>query len=166
MISRTEYEDAVMQYSNALYRYMFKLIGDKSEAENWVQEAYTILWEKRHKVTVPKIKSFLFTTAYRKMIDAYRRNKLQERFLDQDSLLISSDNQYDEKQLLEVAFARIKPKHKAVILLRDYEGYDYESIAEITELSLANVKVTLFRARKALKEVLSALLQERRIHNE
>jgi len=43
---------------------------------------------------------------------------------------------------------------KMLIMLKDYEGYRYEEIAEITGLSLVQVKVYLHRARKALKQVL------------
>lgn len=167
MISKAEYEQAVAQHSNALYRYMNKLIGNKEEAENWVQEAYTILWEKRNNVDPLKIKSFLFTTAYRKMIDAYRREKLSQQFQKESKSTFFEDNSsFDRKQLLEVAFAQIKAEQKAIIMLRDYEGYDYESIAEITSLSLSSVKVNLFRARKAMKEVLTNLMKERSLNYE
>jgi len=42
-------------------------------------------------------------------------------------------------------------------MLRDYEGYDYEEIASITELSLSQVKVYLFRARKKMQLAVNAL---------
>jgi RNA polymerase sigma-70 factor (ECF subfamily) len=167
MIGKAEYEEAVAQHSNALFRYMFKLIGNKEEAENWVQEAYTILWEKRTDVDPLKIKSFLFTTAYRKMIDAFRRNQWKEKHQHEFTGNSNTDqSNYAQKQLLEVAFAQVKPEQKALIMLRDYEGYDYESISQITSLSLASVKVNLFRARKALKVILTHLLEERSIQHE
>ena len=40
---------------------------------------------------------------------------------------------------------------KSVVLLRDYEGYSYAEIAEITDLSESQVKVYIFRARKTLQ---------------
>ena len=46
---------------------------------------------------------------------------------------------------------------KSVVLLRDYEGYNYAEIAEITGLSESQVKVYIFRARKALKEYIKRL---------
>jgi RNA polymerase sigma-70 factor (ECF subfamily) len=39
-------------------------------------------------------------------------------------------------------------------MLRDYAGYDYSEIGEITGLSLSQVKVYIFRARKILKDYL------------
>ena len=43
---------------------------------------------------------------------------------------------------------------RTVILLRDYEGYDYEEIGKITDLKESQVKVYIFRARKKLKQIL------------
>jgi RNA polymerase sigma-70 factor (ECF subfamily) len=44
-----------------------------------------------------------------------------------------------------------------VILLRDYEGYNYEEIAEVTELTLSQVKVYIFRGRQKLKEYIGSI---------
>jgi RNA polymerase sigma-70 factor (ECF subfamily) len=44
-----------------------------------------------------------------------------------------------------------------VLLLRDYEGYNYEQIGEITGLNESQVKVYIYRARIAMKEYLVSL---------
>jgi len=46
---------------------------------------------------------------------------------------------------------------RSVILLRDYEGYNYEEIAEVTELTLSQVKVYIFRGRQKLKEYIGSI---------
>lgn len=162
MITRSDFNKAVEIHSDGLYGYMLKLVKDKDEAKNWVQEAFTILWENRDKVEMARVKSFLFTTAYRKMIDGYRREKRGTEITAE--IARNEPNswsmQYDKKQLLDLAFAKISTKYKSLILLRDYEGYDYQSIADISGVSLSAVKVNLFRARKEMKEILSGLLSE------
>ena len=162
MITKSDFNKAVEIHSDRLYGYMLKLVKDKDEAKNWVQEAFTILWENKDKVEADRVKSFLFTTAYRKMIDGYRREKRGTEITTEiaRNQPTNWDTQYDKKQLLELAFTKISAKYKSLILLRDYEGYDYQSIAEISGVSLSAVKVNLFRARKEMKEVLSKLLIE------
>lgn len=166
MISKQKFNDAVKNYSDSLFGYMLKLTKDKDEAQNWVQEAYTVLWEKRNDVDPEKAKSFLFTTAYRKMIDAYRKKKVRENYAPFVNVeVFNQPKELELKQLLSIAFERIDEKKKAIILLRDYEGYDYQSIADIMQISLSNVKVNLFRARKEMKQILSALLKEKEVKN-
>jgi len=161
MLSRKEFNEAVQLHSDSLFRYMLKLVRDRDMADNWVQEAYTVLWEKRENIESSKVKSFLYTTAYRKMIDSYRR---EIRFADfasgatQETKTAQPD--YSKRQLLELAFSRVEAKYKSLILLRDYEGYDYSSIAEISGLSLSSVKVNIFRGRQKLKEILTQLMTE------
>ena len=52
---------------------------------------------------------------------------------------------------------RLPEIQKTVVLLRDYEGYNYSEIAEITDLSESQVKVYIFRARKTLQSYLKDL---------
>jgi len=162
MITQSDFNKAVEINSDRLYGYMLKLVKDKDEAKNWVQEAFTILWENRAKVDPANTKSFLFTTAYRKMVDNYRRQKIGAAITAEITRneLSAHSTQYDKKQLLDLAFSQIGDQYKALILLRDYEGYDYQSIAEISGVSLSAVKVNLFRARKAMKDALTELLTE------
>jgi RNA polymerase sigma factor (sigma-70 family) len=56
------------------------------------------------------------------------------------------------KEVLEKALSRLNDRQRSLVLLKDYEGYSYEEIAEITGLNIAQVKVTLHRARLILKE--------------
>jgi RNA polymerase sigma-70 factor (ECF subfamily) len=57
-------------------------------------------------------------------------------------------------EIIEKALQRISEIQKTVILLRDYEGYSYDEIGEITGLNAAQVKINIFRGRQALKEII------------
>jgi RNA polymerase sigma-70 factor (ECF subfamily) len=57
------------------------------------------------------------------------------------------------------AVAILPPVQKSVILLRDLEGYSYEEIGKILELSDSQVKVYLFRARNKIKKQLKGLVE-------
>lgn len=60
----------------------------------------------------------------------------------------------DLKKVLNRALSRLDEHARALVLLKDYEGYNYEEIAQITGLSGTQVKVYLHRARKTLKDYL------------
>ncbi len=63
----------------------------------------------------------------------------------------------DLKEILDEALHRLPDIQKSLILLRDYEGYSYEEIGKITDLSESQVKVYIFRGRIALKNYLVSI---------
>ena len=58
------------------------------------------------------------------------------------------------KALLEEALSRLSETQRSLVVLKDYEGYNYDEIGQITGLSQSQVKVYLHRARLQLKEYL------------
>ena len=62
----------------------------------------------------------------------------------------------DLKERLDWALQRIPEIQRSVILLRDYEGYNYEEIGEITGLNESQVKVYIYRARMALRKLIGS----------
>ncbi len=151
----SEYNDSVENYSDSLYRFVLKNIKDTDKAKDIVQDTYLKFWEKRDSVGVSKIKSYLFTTAYHTLIDVVRREKKQGSFDDVKEERYSIQSNYsDLQEILHHAVDRLPEDQKAVILLRDYEGYAYAEIAEITGMTESQVKVYIFRGRKFLKQYL------------
>ena len=66
--------------------------------------------------------------------------------------------QNEVRRLLDQALTRLDEKHRLVFLLRDVEGLSVKETAEALELSEANVKVRLLRARLQLREELTRVL--------
>ena len=148
-----DYNDCVKLYADGLYRFMLKSTRQVEDARDLVQSSFEKLWEHRAKVQVVKSKSYLFTIAYHKMIDQNRKNsRMEYRDHLPDQLQAVSGNSWNLKEVLEKALNRLNERQRSLVLLKDYEGYSYEEIAEITGLNAAQVKVTLHRARLQLKE--------------
>jgi RNA polymerase sigma-70 factor (ECF subfamily) len=61
------------------------------------------------------------------------------------------------KEVIEKSLAMLPPVQKSIVLLRDLEGYNYKEIGDMLELSEAQVKVYLFRARNKIKKQLNDL---------
>ena len=153
-----EFNNTVNQYSDNVYRFILKNIKNESKAQDVVQDSFEKLWINRKLVVYKKAKSYLFTTAYRTMIDYIRKDK--RITLTDDSRTFESvheDSYTGVQEVLHEAIEQLSEVQKSVVLLRDYEGYSYKEIAKITELTEAQVKVYIYRARVFLKTYLGKI---------
>ncbi len=149
----SEYNLCVDSFSDGVYRFMLHNIKDKDDAKDIVQDTFEKLWITHANVNFEKAKSYIFTTAYRTMVDKIRRSKKSEKMEDHHMDRLTTVRQYsDVKEVLNDALTRLPEIQKSVIMLRDYEGYSYQEIGEITSLSESQVKVYIYRARTFLKE--------------
>jgi len=154
-MTEEEYNKCVDLYADRLYRFVLKSVGEEEQAKDIVQDTFLKVWEKRSQVVFLTAKSYLFTAAYNTMIDSIRKNKqLVSVETVHASMLKVDQPSSDLSAILNYAADRLPEIQKSVLLLRDYEGYKYEEISAITGLSLEQVKVYLFRARKFLKNYL------------
>ena|SRR6218665_4013097 len=155
-MTTSEYNHCVRELADGLYRFACKSIGDCEEAKDMVQQAFTILWEKKEEVQADKGKSFLYTVTYRKCMDVHRARErltdtehMHENFLSQQP---TTSN--DLKKILQKALSLLDNQSRNLVMLKDYEGYSYEEIGKVTGLNTTQVKVYLHRARKTLKNYL------------
>ena len=145
-------------YADNLFRFVLKNLGEVSSAEDIVQDTFEKLWVKLEEVSALKVKSYLFTAAYHTMIDFIRKEKRYQQMSDSSSFEDVHTEQYsDLGEVLETAIGLLPPDQKAVVMLRDYEGYTYREISEITGLSESQVKVYIYRARVYLKNYLGSI---------
>jgi RNA polymerase sigma-70 factor (ECF subfamily) len=152
-----DYNKAVEDYSNGIYRFILKNIKDQEKARDVVQDTFEKCWIKHETVEAVKVKSYLFSTAYHTMIDMIRKEKRQADFNEVRYENLAHDNQYsDLNEILHKAIQLLPEAQRSVILLRDYEGYSYEEIAEITNLSESQVKVYIYRGRVFLKNYIGS----------
>lgn len=64
---------------------------------------------------------------------------------------------HDLKEVIEDCLAGLPEIQKSILMLRDYEGYDYKEIGEILDLNESQVKVYLFRARNKMQAIIKDL---------
>ena len=153
-----EFNNTVDLYADQLYRFILKSIKDEEKARDIVQDTYEKLWIKVSNVASTNAKSYMFTTAYHTMIDRIRRDKKQVEYTDVMEKSMGHSRQYsDLKEVLDEALEKLPEIQRSVVLLRDYEGYSYQEIGEITSLSESQVKVYIFRARGFLKNYIVAM---------
>ncbi len=153
-----EYNKSVEQYADNIYRFVLKNIKDSDKAKDIVQDTFEKVWKNHTDINFAKAKSYLFSTAYHTMIDSIRREKYKAEWDKADeNKFFSNDSYSDVNEVLHKALDLLPADQKNVILLRDYEGYTYQEIAEITGLSESQVKVYIFRGRQFLKNYIGKI---------
>lgn len=158
-MNRREYNTAVKEYSGRLYGFSLKYLQNTDDASDIVQDVFEKLWKNRKKVEPEKVKPWLFTCAHNAMIN-FIKKKSKMTYMDEIVSTETSDSasrSYEMKEIVDKCLAQLPPVQKSIILLRDLEGYNYKEIGEILELSEAQVKVYLFRARNKIKKQLKDL---------
>lgn len=156
-MTTSEYNICVDDHADGLYRFIVKNMRDEEEARDIVQDAFEKTWRNVERIEGKKVKSYLFTTAYHTMIDRIRKKKHLSDYTEVNEESLFHTEQYtDLKKVLTNALNLLPETQKAVILLRDYEGYSYEEIGTITGLKESQVKVYIYRARLFLKEYIGS----------
>jgi len=153
-------------YKDKMFRYAYNIVGSRFAAEDVVQEAMIKIWKKREQFDEIENKEAWCVTVTRNVaIDKVRARK-KKRASDIDEYHHISDRgpspdvQLEQKDALErvaVILDSLPPQQKEIVTLRDIEGYTYQEIADILEVSVDQVKVNLHRARKNLREKLAGL---------
>lgn len=153
-----DYNQCVDNHADGVYRFVLKQIKDKDVARDIVQDSFEKMWRKLDTIDASKSKTYLFTTAYHTLVDYTRKASKSAAFSEVDFNEHFHTKQYsDLKEILNAGLEQLPEIQKTVLLLRDYEGYDYAEIGKITELSESQVKVYIFRARTFLKNFIGKM---------
>lgn len=146
-----------------LLQYADYQVGDIEVAKDLVQESFVVLLDKRDSVEQNKGKSYLYSVLTNKVRDYYKVKKVQTEVQDYHKVELYGEDAYESKELIKLALSKLTRQYKDLICLRDLEGYSYDEIADQLDMSLTQVKVYLFRARKALKNEVIKLEVEVRL---
>lgn len=153
-----EYNQCVESFADGIYRFILKNIKDADRAQDIVQDTFEKVWHKVSEISFSKAKSYFFSTAYHTMLDVLRREKKMVNSADEDLDIRTHTFQYsDLNEVLNKALDTLPEIQKQVVLLRDYEGYNYAEIGDILDLNESQVKVYIYRARKHLQKYIGKI---------
>lgn len=100
-------------------------------------------------------KTWLLIITRNYCLNRLSKRELQNYSYDQNVFNKTCNINLDEKLTLQNALQKLLPEENELIYLREYEGFSYKEIADLTNQSLENVKIKLYRIRKKLREILS-----------
>lgn len=150
------------RYSRKLLGYFIRMLNnDKEKAQDFVQDIFLKLIEKKHLYNPEKkFYTWIFTIASNMCKTEYRKPFLQSISDDDyelNSLALHSEDLIEKarfRSLLKTSLQNLEHHHKTVFILRFMEKFSLNEIAEITETSLGTVKSRLFYATKKMSEQL------------
>jgi RNA polymerase sigma-70 factor (ECF subfamily) len=154
----------IQTYRRQLFSYLFRLSGERTQAEDLFQETLIKTWSGIKKYNEQqKFSSWLFTIAHNAAMDNLRKRKRDELIteIEPDDLhseanplneLVKSEN----KKRMEKALLVLSEKQKEVFLLRLYSGTSFKEIAKITKEPINTVLSHMNYSIKKIKKVLGA----------
>lgn len=172
------FELLVRKYKTTVFNTIYSIMGNAQEADDIAQEVFLKVYTKADSF---KGKSSFSTWLYRvtvnRCIDELRRrkNKIisyetefnQEEKLKLKDVLASRENDITEKlrqkelqDIIQKAMNSLPEKYRIILTLKETEGLSYKEISQIMKISLAKVKIWLFRARQKLKGKLAFLYSQ------
>ena len=165
-MTRADYNNLIDSFSDRLFRYALKLTRDYNWSQDLVQESLEKLWVNKTKVAIDHAQAFLYKVLYNKMVDDIRKHKRIHLTETLPEKTATPSLQLEHKDMIEKAFAQLDERQRQIIMLRDWQGYNYKEIGEIMEYSDSLVKVLLFRARKKMRAVMNELNNTHSTYNE
>ncbi len=164
------YNSLVLHYQQVVYNVAYRIMGDPQSAEDAAQEAFISAYKSLNKFRGGNFKAWLLRITTNGCYDELRRRKRRpqsslERITDdnQESFAFLRDpqmgpeRQQQQMELIEAieeCLQSLPDDQRITAVLCDVEGYDYNAIADITEVSLGTVKSRVSRARSKLRDCL------------
>jgi RNA polymerase sigma factor, sigma-70 family len=153
------FKELVKKYQKPIYNLAYKMTGNYDEASDIAQNTFVKCFENLESFN-PRYKffSWIYRIALNESLNAI---SMKKRFVDvEDESIKSSDLPSDiveskeESEKINNALSMLKDDYKILIILKHYEGFTYDEIAAVQNVSVQKVKSRLFMARQILKDIL------------
>jgi len=169
-VTLAEYEQIILRYRDRVFGYAVRMMGDREQAADLVQDAMLKMWDHRETVTVDGAPGWLIRVTRNACLDALRRRSFEAGLFRADAEPDSVPDGGPEADRaaaagvlarhLERALARLSEPYRSIVILREVEDYRYDEICGALNLPMTSVKVYLHRARKMLRDAVVRELHE------
>ena len=168
----TAFGELVRRYQDRLFTALVHIASSRDEAEDVAQEAFIQAYVK---LSSFERQSSFYTWLYRIAFNtaiSRRRRKRVETSVEQAKDAVGDEPadrgekphdrliREERADLIRRALGELSEEHRAILVLREMEGCDYEQISQILDLPVGTVRSRLHRARLQLKEQLTGVLDE------
>ena len=161
VMTQSEFLNVVMPFKDKLYRLAKRLLVSSEEAEDATQEILMKLWAKNNKISSYKnVEAFAMTMTKNFCLDRLKSKQssnlklVHSNYTDESSSLQKEVEVKDSLSWVEKIMEELPEQQKMVLQLRDVEQYEFEEISELLDMKPTAIRVTLSRARKAVREKL------------
>jgi RNA polymerase sigma-70 factor (ECF subfamily) len=155
------------RHSARIYAYCRRFLGNKEEAQDVFQDTFAKFYESagngREMTNTP---AFLLRIARNLCVNLKKKERSTISF--EEYMAVHRDNSKDDDEMLELikmALDLLPQEFREMFILREYEGFSYSEIAEITNEPLSTVKIRIYRAKQKIREILQPYLAELTKHS-
>ena len=151
----------LLPLKNKLFRLALRITLDSAEAEDVTSDTLIKVWNKREELRgVGSIEAYCMTVCRNLALDRHEKKEAQNLSLEANEI-DAADNSFTPDEQLErdeklrkvhELFNQLPERQRTIMQLRDIEEKSYREIATIMGVSEEVVKVTLFRARQAIRK--------------
>jgi RNA polymerase sigma-70 factor, ECF subfamily len=170
---RSAYGELVQRHYPGVVKVVYRMCGDAHLAEDAAQDAFIRAWlhlPSYHPKT--SLRSWLFRIAINAALDFLRREAVSTPDDIENLALANPDPDpetitiEDERaQQVRLAVMALSPSSRAVLVLREYEGFSYQQTAEALDIPLGTVMSRLNYARQCLRKSLATQLLQSEVQN-
>ena len=155
-----DFKISVLPISNKLLRFARLILHDEEEAKDVLQDVFLKLWQKRDELgKIDNLEAFAYKMTRNRCLDLIKSRKTipieiannnhrkDKDFIDTDHL-----ENAEMVHLAKKIIAELPDLQRTIIHLRDIDQFEYEEIAEATDLNVNAIRVNLSRARKKVRD--------------
>ncbi len=168
------YDLLVKRYRDPLMNFIYRFLGDRTDAEDILQETFLRLYKNKHYYKeIAKFSTWIYTIAGNLAKTELRKRKRRHIFSIHNFMDTEKDYELPDKGItpdkfansvitdkeIQKAIGKLSSKFKQVILLRDVQGFSYEEISQIVDIPLGTVKSRVNRARLKLQYDLKKIVK-------
>lgn len=159
----------IRRYQDRLYNSMVQILRSESDAEDAVQDAFVLAFTKLASFKGrSQLYTWLYRIAYNVAVTKMRQRKptvslegkpdqAKMDFPDPGPAPDDRINREEQISELHLALGRLSDEHRSILVLREMDELEYDSISEILDLPIGTVRSRLHRARHHLREILEGL---------
>lgn len=168
---RGAFDQLVIRYQDRLYGSLVHVLGCASSAQDVAQDAFV---QAYCKLATFRGQSAFYSWLYRIALNlsaSRRRRQRPQVSLDGQREAVGEEPadrgetppellmQHEEVNLVRRALSELAEDHRTILVLREFDGHEYEEIAELLDIAVGTVRSRLHRARLQLKERLEQLME-------
>ncbi|MBI4905260.1 MAG: RNA polymerase sigma factor [Acidobacteria bacterium] len=153
------YNLLVSRWEKRIYNYLLRITGNREDAMDLSQDAFLKAYQNLRKLDdVARFGPWLFRIAHNEAYSLLRKPKADAEVAEMASAPGWGRMLPMETSLaVERALDRLTPDQREAVLLKVYQGFKFEEIAEITETPVSTIKSRVYTALELLKESLAAV---------
>jgi RNA polymerase sigma factor (sigma-70 family) len=169
MMKKASFPKIVQLHKDRVFGYSYYFLRNREDAEDVTQDVFVRLWQHWDEIDKNKIKAWVMQVAHHRCIDFTRKRKrihedsYKTASQPSPSIYQSSAKTQDPNEQFELnetqclllsVLERLPERTKSMMLMHYFQDLKFETIADILDVNINTVKVTIHRGRKMLKEVI------------